>query len=106
MIEKATGKKLVFARRNTVFNITRNDKDKRDPLQMPGVYEIKIDNRDTNQEEVYIGSTARSIYKRIQEHRADREKEKGSTALAQRLMAFQATPKWEEARAVSSLGDP
>lgn len=106
MIEEATGRKLVFSRRNTVFNITRNDKDRRNPSRLPGVYEIKIDNRDTGCSEVYIGSTARSIGRRIQEHRADREKGNANTALAQRLTAYNATPKWDEARMVRVVGDP
>lgn len=101
-IEKAAGKRLAFTIRNTVFNITRNDKDRWKPMNIPGVFKIKIDNRDTKREELYIGST-RSIKRRLQEHKADQEKAKGSMALAQRLLNFEAIPKWDQTKVVSII---
>lgn len=96
-MQKVAERKVVFTRRNTVFNLTRNDKDKRKILDMPGVYQIPID---TNKEEIYIGSTARSLKKRLQEHRMDQEKERTTTALAQRLGSYDATPKWNDTKLV------
>lgn len=52
-------------------------------MNLLGVYEISIENKDTINEEIYIGSTVRSIRRRVEEHKADIEKSKGSIALAQ-----------------------
>lgn len=53
-------------------------------MNLLGVYEISIENKDTTNEEKCIGSTMRSIRRRVEEHKADIEKSKGSTALVQR----------------------
>lgn len=105
-IQKAAQKKIVYTRNNTVFNLTRNDKDRRKMLDMPGVYQIPIENKDSNREEIYIGSIARSLQKRIQEHQTDQEKKRSTTALAQRLSSYDATPKWKNSKLLSKIENP
>lgn len=75
-------------------------------MNLLGVYEISIENKDTINEEIYIGSTVRSIRRRVEEHKADIEKSKGSIALAQRLLNFDATAKWDQTRVLRVLDDP
>lgn len=63
-------------------------------------------NRGTKKEELYVGSTYRSVRKRTDEHIADFESEKGNMALAQRLISYDATAKWGETKVIKVIDDP
>lgn len=73
--------KIVYKRGKTIYNSLRNAKEPI-PNNRKGIYEIPIVN-DDNTIQYYIGSTARNISKRVNEHKADIRAGRLNTALAE-----------------------
>lgn len=105
-LERITGQKITFNRRNTLFNIIRNDKDKIDPHYFPGVYEIPVYDREAQKNAKYIGYTCRSLRKRIPEHIRDVRNNAPTTSLAQHAMITDLQVEWDNAKLLSKHEDP
>lgn len=80
---KSTDRSHTFKRSPTIFNLLRNDKDKRTEEYKSGVYKIPLRNIDDNCTEVYVGATSRNFRERLIEHKSNISKGNFVTALAQ-----------------------
>ncbi|XP_067122222.1 uncharacterized protein [Centruroides vittatus] len=76
------GTELAYSRTRSIYSLLRNAKDKSDMLRAPGVYSIPIRDHRFQRDLVYIGSTKRSVQKRVSEHRYDVAKKRHTTALS------------------------
>lgn len=94
-LENISGQRIVFNRTNTLFNLIRNDKDRVNIKECPGVYKIPFYDNDNDTEGNYIGYTSRSIKKRLPEHKKDLLNKTANTTLAQRALITNLDVKWE-----------
>ncbi|XP_067126930.1 uncharacterized protein [Centruroides vittatus] len=83
-----TNKKIAYKRRNTIYDLMRNSKDIVDKRMAPGVYSVPLWDSRFQRELVYIGSTKRSLDKRLREHKYDIDRNRGTTTLS----AYASTP--------------
>lgn len=104
-LEKATGHRITYSRRNTLFNLLRNDKDKLNPNHIPGVHEIPLLDNDTNKTLKYIGYTRRSLNKRLPEHMRDLQNNVTTTALAQKALTNELQVNWNDAKVIHKEHD-
>ncbi|XP_067119305.1 uncharacterized protein [Centruroides vittatus] len=81
-IARKKGTDLTFSRTQSIYSLLRNAKDKPDFLRAPGVYSIPVRDHRSQTDLIYIGSTKRSVKKRIAEHRYDVNKKRHTTALS------------------------
>ncbi|XP_067125082.1 uncharacterized protein [Centruroides vittatus] len=81
-IARKKGTDLTFSRTQSIYSLLGNAKDKPDFLRAPGVYSIPVRNHGSQTDLIYIGSTKRSVKKRIAEHRYDVNKKRHTTALS------------------------
>ncbi|XP_067143094.1 uncharacterized protein [Centruroides vittatus] len=75
------GTKLAYTRTPSIYSLLRNAKDKPSILRAPGVYSIPLRDHRFQRDLVYIGSTKRSLQKRVSEHKNDVAKKRHTTAL-------------------------
>lgn len=99
-ILKKHDKFLPFTRLNTTFHTLKNIKPPLPPTQRAGVYIIPIYNNDINRNEIYIGSTTRSLAIRLSEHKRDISNANFSTALAKHFFEFNINIQWDQARVI------
>ncbi|XP_067130121.1 uncharacterized protein [Centruroides vittatus] len=76
------GPKLAYTRTPSIYSLLRNAKDKPSILRAPGVYSIPLRDHRFQRDLVYIGSTKRSLQKRVSEHKNDVAKKRHTTALS------------------------
>ncbi|XP_023231476.1 uncharacterized protein LOC111631461 [Centruroides sculpturatus] len=81
-IAKRINKRIAYKRRNTIYNILRNSKDNIDERYAPGVYSVPLRDHRFQRDLIYIGSTIRSLDKRMREHKYDIEHNRCTTALS------------------------
>lgn len=102
---KSTDRSHTFKRSPTIFNLLRNDKDKRTEEYKSGVYKIPLRNIDDNRTEVYVGATSRNFRERLIEHKSNISKGKFVTALAQRAYEKHVDIIWQDAKVIKSVHD-
>lgn len=90
---------MVSRKTNTLFYRLRNEKDKRDALETPGVYTIPLVRGNENKE--YIGRTLKTVNVRINQHRDDVKRKVGTTTLANAVTYEGWIPEWEKTRVIS-----
>lgn len=105
VVREKTKNKIVYNRRNTMFNLLRNDKDSRKCNEFPGVYEIPFKYLNTWRDEIYIGYTSHSLQKRLLEHQKDTAENNEKTSLAQWLANFDTVVNWDDAKIVKKIDD-
>lgn len=93
-IERCTGRKLAFERKNTLLNLLHNDKDNTPFINQPGVYKIPLRNLDLNKDEAYIGYTSRNLKTRIKEHKQSLCYHNTTTALTKRFLEYNLDIDW------------
>ncbi|XP_067131707.1 uncharacterized protein [Centruroides vittatus] len=91
---------LMYKRSPSIYKLLTNNKDKCSEARIPGVYSVPlVDNRvKPSNKLTYIGSTNRSLTKRIAEHRYDARNKKFNSTLAQYASEPSITAEWEDAR--------
>ncbi|XP_023225258.1 uncharacterized protein LOC111626179 [Centruroides sculpturatus] len=77
-----TNTKIAYNRPCTVYGLLRSGKDKINKKQAPGVYMVPLWDNRFQRELVYIGSTKRSLNKRLQEHKYDIVNKRHTTTLS------------------------
>lgn len=97
-------KNLITKREPMVFDLLRNDKDKKQENSKSGVYQIPMNSNGTEEEkEFYIGITERCLEDRIKEHKYDIKNGNMKTALAKKFYESSIDIKWEESIAVRKI---
>ncbi|XP_023234359.1 uncharacterized protein LOC111633935 [Centruroides sculpturatus] len=81
-ISSRTNNKVTYSRPRSIYSLLRNGKDTLDLKCAPGVYSIPIWDDRFNNKLVYVGSTKRSLRKRLQEHKYDIDNNKHTTTLS------------------------
>ncbi|XP_023209972.1 uncharacterized protein LOC111639723 [Centruroides sculpturatus] len=96
-IAKEVNVRLTYKRKQNIFRLLSNAKDKSDDKKAPGVYRIPLNDERFNRRITYIGSTYRSLEARIRDHKYDVSKQKYNTALARYATEPGVSPCWDEA---------
>lgn len=97
--------KIVWKRGKTVFDCFRNAKDQVPADRRAGIYEIPIINKDECSLQYYLGSTARNLCKRLNEHKADIMAGRLTTALVMKFYEQNIDIDWGKAKVIKSIYD-
>lgn len=97
-LEDLSRQRIVFNRRNTLFNLIRNDKDRINDMDCPGVYQIPFHDNDNNTNGNYIEYTACFLKKRIPEHKKDILNKTTNTTLAQCALIADLDVDWSNTK--------
>lgn len=97
--------KIAWKRGSTLHNNLWNAKDPTPDSRKSGVYEIPLFNKDERCLQFCIGSTARNISKRINEHKADITAGRLATALASKFYESDIYIQWGDATVIKTVYD-
>lgn len=89
---------IIWKRGRIVFSTLRNGKDKIPEERRAGVYSVPIYFKEENSTKYYIGSTTRSLTKRMNEHKQDIANARLSTALAIKAYEHDISIDWKNVK--------
>lgn len=90
------GVEVVSRKTNTLFGVLRNDKDRRDALENPGVYRIPVERG--GEVKAYIGRTQKAIKVRLEQHKEGIKNKSATTTLANAVVHEGWRAKWEDVK--------
>ncbi|XP_067118515.1 uncharacterized protein [Centruroides vittatus] len=98
--------RMILKRAPSLYKILRNDKDRINAEEKPGVYKVPYENIQLDVKKDYIGVTNRSLGVRLKEHRYNVKKGSNTTVLSQMSQVQGSVVKWDEATIIKPVSSP
>ncbi|XP_067118514.1 uncharacterized protein [Centruroides vittatus] len=98
--------RMILKRAPSLYKILRNDKDRINAEEKPGVYKVPHENIQLDVKKDYIGVTNRSLGVRLKEHRYNVKKGSNTTVLSQMSQVQGSVVKWDEATIIKPVSSP